>query len=167
MMNNYSYKSYHNNMKKENIIKYGYPIGIVAIVALLGAIFTSKGLMWLESLDKPSAWVPGFIISIIWAIIYSLFAIYSIYLVNKNKLNQKVKTLLILGGFLNVLWCYIFFTMKSLLGGLIFIVFNLIESILLIKEIYKTNKTWGYVLLIYPTWLTIATCLNLATWILN
>jgi len=47
------------------------------------------------------------------------------------------------------------------------IILNLIASILLIKEVFRTNKKWGYVLMVYPIWLSIATCLNLATWILN
>lgn len=154
-------------MKKEKIIKYGNPILAVALVALLGSIFTNIGLDWLKELNKPSQWLPNFIIPIVWSVIYSTVSIYLVYLVSKNKLNKTTLTLFIVNGMLNVLWCFVYFANKSTILGLIIIIINLAASILLILDVFKKNKTWGYILLIYPTWLTIATSLNLAIWILN
>ena len=154
-------------MKKENILKYGNPILLVAVVALLGTIFTNNGLDWLKTLNKPSFWLPDYVIPIVWTVIYSSFTIYLIYLVKNNKGNQTLISLLILNGLLNILWCLVYFDFKNIILGLIVILLNLMASILLSINIFKTNKKWGYYLLIYPTWLSIATCLNLATWILN
>ena len=154
-------------MNKENIIKYSIPILSVILVALLGSIFTNMGLDWYETLARPSEWIFSSIIPIMWSIIYTLFTIYLLYLVHKDKLKKKQFILLVINGFLNVLWCLTYFTLESLLGGQIVIVINLIFSILLIKEVYKTNKVWGYILGIYSIWLSIATCLNLAIWIHN
>ena len=154
-------------MKKENIIKYGNPILAVSLVVIFGTIFTNIGLDWLDTLNKPSMWLANYIIPIVWTIIYSSFTIYLICIEKHNKMNKNLLTLLILNGIFNVLWCLIFFTFKNILLGLIFILINLWLSILLKRQIFKTNKTWGYVLLIYPIWLTIATCLNLCIWILN
>jgi len=154
-------------MKKENIIKYGIPILSVVLVAILGSIFTNEGMEWFKTLQRPSEWIKDFIIPIVWSIIYSLVTIYLLYIVNKEKMNKKLFVVLVLNGFLNVLWCLVYFTLNSLLGGQVIIVLNLIASILLIKEVFRTNKKWGYVLMVYPIWLSIATCLNLATWILN
>ena len=154
-------------MKKENILKYGNAILSVAIVSLLGSIFTSKGLAWLSSLNKPSEWLKDYVIPIVWSVIYSVFTIFLIYLINKKKFDKKIIVLLLLNGFFNVLWCLVYFTLKNILLGQIIIIINLVLSILLILKIFKIKKLWGYILLIYPTWLTIATCLNLAIWILN
>lgn len=154
-------------MKKENIIKYGTPILSVILVALIGTIFTNMGMEWFKTLNKPSQWLIDAVIPIVWTIIYSLFIIYLIYLVKEEKLNKKMFILLVINGFLNVLWCLVYFALNSLLGGQILIVLNLIASILLIKEIFKNNRVWGYVIMIYPIWLSIATCLNLAVWIMN
>ena len=154
-------------MKKENIIKYGIPVLSVLLVAMLGSIFTNEGMERFETLQRPSEWIKDFIIPIVWSVIYSLVTIYLLYIVNKDKLNKKLFVLLVLNGFLNVLWCLIYFALNSLFGGQVIIVLNLIASILLLKEVFKTNEKWGYVLMIYPIWLSIATCLNLATWILN
>lgn len=154
-------------MKKDKIIKYANPILAIALVVLLGSIFTNKGLDWLDTLNKPNEWLKEYIIPIIWSIIYLLFTIYLLYLTNKEKINKKLLILLIINGVFNVLWCFVYFTLKNILLGQIVIIINLVVSILLLIEIFKNNKIWGYILLIYPTWLTIATCLNLAIWILN
>ena len=154
-------------MKKENILKYGNAILLVIIVALLGSIFTSKGLNWLDTLNKPTQWLKAYIIPIVWSIIYTLTSILLIYLINKNKLSNKISILFILNGILNILWCLIYFTFKNILLGQITIIINLALSILLLIEIFKIKNIWGYIMTIYPTWLGIATCLNLAIWILN
>lgn len=155
-------------MKKENIIKYGNPILAVLIVAILGTIFTNVGLDWLiTTLEKPKMWLNEAIIPIVWSIIYTSYAIYLIYIVYKDKMHKTLLSYLVINGILNILWCLVFFSLKNILLGLVIININLLSSFFLIIEIFKTNKKWGYYLMIYPTWLTIATCLNLAIWILN
>ena len=154
-------------MKKENIIKYGNPILAVSIVAILGTIFSNLGMDWFETLNLPTRWINMAIIPIIWSIIYTLFAIYLIHLTKRNKMNKTLFYYLVINGALNVLWCLVFFALKNTFLGIIVININLLSSFFLLKKIFDTNRKWGYVLMIYPTWLTIATCLNLATWILN
>ena len=154
-------------MKKENIIKYGNPILALLLVAVLGTLFTTVEMDWFETLNKPSRWINMAIIPIVWTIIYTLCAFYLVHLTKENKLHKTLKFYLIINGILNVLWCLVFFTLKNTLLGLVVIDINLLSSFFLLKEVFDTNKKWGYVLMIYPTWLTIATCLNLATWILN
>ena len=154
-------------MKKENIIKYGNPVLAVLLVALLGTIFTNMGLDWLTTLDKPNEWVNNALIPIVWTVIYLSFTIYLIYVSYKDKINKTLLTYLVINGILNVLWCLVFFTFKNIFLGLAIININLLSSFFLLIEIFKISKIWGYYLMIYPTWLTIATCLNLAIWILN
>lgn len=154
-------------MKKEKIISYGIPVLAVVLVALLGWIFVDMGMDWFDGLRKPSEWVPNIVIPIMWTFIYSVFIFYLIHLVRKEKDNKRVIWLSVINGVLNVLWCLVFFAMNSLLGGLILIILNLIASVLLLKEICKTSELYSYILTVYPLWLSIATCLNLASWILN
>ena len=155
------------NMKKENIIQYGIAVFSVLLVALLGWVFVDMGMDWFNGLQKPSEWIPDITFAIVWTVIYSTFIFYMIHLVRKEKDNKRVIWLLVINGVLNVLWCLIFFALNSLLGGLIVIVLNLIASVLLLKEICKTSELYSYILTVYPIWLSLATCLNLASWILN
>ena len=154
-------------MKRENFIGYLISVLSVVLVAALGWVFVDLGMSWFDGLRKPSEWIPNIVIPLMWTFIYSVSIFYLIHLVRKEKDNKKVICLLIVNGVLNVLWCLVFFAMNSLLGGLIVIILNLIASVLLLREICKTSELFSYILTVYPIWLSIATCLNLAVWILN
>lgn len=139
----------------------------IIIVAGLGSIFVMIGMVWFGDLNKPSQWVPDFIIPIMWTIIYVSFAIILWRWTEKAKLTTKTKVLLIVNGVLNVLWCLLFFTLNQTLGGNIAIILNLIFAIVLWLDINKQEKVYSYILSLYPIWLCLATTLNTAIWILN
>lgn len=150
-------------MKK--IKKYIPSLVVIIIIALVGTLFTYSGMKWFDSLNKPQEWIPNIVIPVMWTVIYSLFYIYTIK--SNYYDNTKLVNLLLINGVLNVLWCLVYFVINSLLGGLIVIILNLIASIVLIVEIMKRNQKFGYILMLYPLWLSVASTLNLATWILN
>lgn len=139
----------------------------ILLVAGLGSVFVYIGMDWFNSLSKPSQWIPNFVIPIVWSVVYLTFAIVLILWNNKGQIPALTKGLLIANGVLNVLWCLVFFTLKQTFLGNIVIVLNLIAGFWLIFDICKQQKTYSFWLLIYPIWLSIATTLNLATWILN
>ncbi len=80
---------------------------------------------------------------------------------------KSVTTLFIINGVLNVAWCLLFFTLQLTFVGLIAILLNLIAGVLLSAEIKRHETKYFYALLIYPIWLSIASALNIALWILN
>ena len=139
----------------------------IIVVAGLGSLFVSLGMNWFNGLAKPSQWIPNIVIPIVWTIIYSLFAIVNFLWIKNEGLPKSVLILMILNGLFNILWCLTFFTLKLLFIGNIVIILNLILAFLLIFEIAKFKKNYFYVLAIYPVWISIATTLNLALWILN
>lgn len=139
----------------------------VILVAGLGSLFVILGQDWFFNLNKPSQWLPNFIIPVMWTIIYTSFAIVLWRWTDKEKLSNQTKILLIINGFLNVLWCLVFFTVNLTLIGEIVIVLNLIFAVLLWIDINKQEKIYSYILSLYPIWLSLATMLNTAIWILN
>lgn len=154
-------------MKKERILDYVKVIAPIALVAILGAIFVNLGMDWFESLIKPSQWIPSFVIPIVWSVIYITFAVVLLLWIRENKIPLLTFILLIVNGALNVLWCLVFFTLQFTFLGNIIIVLNLIAGFWLIFEISKSNKFYALATLVYPVWLSLATTLNLAIWILN
>lgn len=140
---------------------------VIIVVAVLGSIFVNLGMDWFDSLTKPSEWVPNFVIPIIWTIIYLLFAIVFIFLYKKEVVNTKIIVLGILNAVINVLWCLVFFTLNQLLLGEIIIIINVVLGALLVAELTKTQLWYTFLLWVYPIWLSIATLLNTAVWILN
>lgn len=139
---------------------------LVIIVAGLGSLFVNLGTNWFNSLIKPSQWIPNFVIPIVWTVIYLLACIYLVILIKNDKFDKKNIILFIVNGILNVLWCLIFFTLKQTFLGLIIIVINLVLGFILYSYQNKDNIL-AKLLLIYPLWLSVATCLNLCLWILN
>lgn len=150
-------------MKKNNIIS----TVLIVIVAGLGTLFTQLGMSWFDGLNKPTEWIPSFIIPIVWTIIYLAFAIILIKWQNKTDLTRENIILLAINGVLNVLWCLVFFTLNQLFLGNVIIIINALFALRLIFEIAKEDAMYGLILSIYPIWLCIATSLNTALWILN
>ena len=140
---------------------------VIIVVAVLESIFVNLGMDWFDSLTKPSEWVPNFVIPIIWTIIYLLFAIVFIFLYKKEVVNTKIIVLGILNAVFNVLWCLVFFTLNQLLLGEIIIIINVVLGALLVAELTKTQLWYTFLLWVYPIWLSFATLLNTAVWILN
>ena len=118
----------------------------------------------MEREKKNVVW--AILISIL-AVIYLTFAVILFLWIKKENLPRKVIWLLILNGVFNVLWCLVFFTLNQLFLGNVILIFNLILAVKLILEVYKTQKLYSAILLIYPAWLCVATSLNVAVWILN
>lgn len=155
------------SLEKNQIIKIIISFLFIIAVAVLGSIFVNIGMSWFNALSKPSQWIPNIIIPIVWTIIYSAFAVVNFFWIKNDQIPLSNTILMIINGVLNVLWCLCFFTLKLLFVGNIVIVINLILGIILLINIYKQKQLYGFILSIYPVWLSIATTLNLALWILN
>lgn len=151
-----------NNVKR--ILSIVLPI---LVVAVWGSVFVNIGMDWFNSLNKPSQWIFNPIIPIVWTVIYIAFAVILVLWTNKEALTKSTLILLIINGILNVLWCLIFFTLKQTFLGNIVIILNLIFGVAFWVNIFTKQKLYSYILAIYPIWLSIATTLNLALWIMN
>ena len=154
-------------MTKNKFLNALWVILPVALVAGLGSVFVNLGMDWFNALAKPTQWIPNIVIPIVWTVVYLLFVVILIVWQNQTKISNKTLGLLIANGVLNVLWCLVFFTLNLTFFGNIVIILNLIAGFLLVLDIAKQKKLFSLVLLVYPIWLSIATTLNLALWILN
>ena len=150
-------------MKKNIIITFVSIVG----VAVLGTIFAQLGMGWFDNLQKPTEWIPSWIIPVVWTVIYLLFAYVLIKWQNKTPLTKENIILLIINGVLNVLWCLVFFTLNQLLLGNVIIIVNALFALRLYFEICKEDALNGLIISLYPIWLCVATTLNIAVWILN
>ena len=120
-----------------NVKRYVIPTIFVLVVAGMGTLFTNSGMEWFDTLKRPSEWLPDFVIPIVWTIIYLSFWIFTI--TNDYYLYPRLTNLLVINGFVNVLWCLIYFVINSLLGGLIVIVLFVGSYISKISQEIQTN----------------------------
>lgn len=152
---------------KNNVLRIVGVVAPIVLVAVLGSVFVNLGMEWFDDLIKPSQWIPNWVIPVVWTVIYVTFAVVLLLWSNKEEIPTATKILLIVNGILNILWCLVFFTLKQTFLGNIVIILNLIFGIALWVNIFLQKKNYAYALAIYPIWLSIATTLNLAMWILN
>lgn len=153
-------------MKKVLLYQILSTIGIV-VVALLGSVFVGLGMTWFNGLLKPTQWLPNFVIPVVWTIIYLLEIITLWILIGRKKMSKDLLVWFVINGILNVLWCLVFFALKLTFIGNVVIVLNLVAGFLLFVKLQKSNLLVSKLMLIYPLWLSIATTLNLALWVLN
>ena len=156
------------NLNKNQIVKIVVSSVVILLVAVLGSVFVNIGMTWFNNLVKPSQWLANILIPIVWTVIYSTFAVINfLWIKNDDNIPTNTTILMVINAVLNVLWCLVFFTFKQLFLGNIFIILNLIFGFTLIINILKQKTLYAYILSIYPIWISIATTLNLALWVLN
>ena len=138
-----------------------FSFALVALVAVLMFLGIPSIFKFIDGI------VTDIVIPIVWTIIYIAFAIVLILWQLKSDLPKSVIIWLVINGVLNVLWCLFFFTLHLTFVGNITIVLNLIAGFVLFVQIDKYKPLYAYVIALYPVWLSLATTLNLALWILN
>jgi benzodiazapine receptor len=141
---------------------------ICQLAGVFGSLFTMPAIpTWYASLNKPSFAPPGSVIGTVWLILYTLMGI-SLYLVWTAKKEKKL-AISVFGFqlFLNALWSFLFFGLKSPLYGLTCIILMWISILATIILFYKIEKKAAYLLVPYLLWVSIATLLNYLILMLN
>lgn len=154
-------------MERRSIVKIIIAIVSILIVAVLGSVLVNIGMDWFNALEKPTQWITNIVIPIMWTVIYLTFGIVLSIWIVKVGIPRNVIILLVINGLLNILWCLVFFALQLTFIGNIVIVLNLIAGFALFSAIYRTQPLYALLTVIYPIWLSLATTLNTALWILN
>ena len=118
-------------------------------------------LSWYNSLISPSIIPPHWIFAPVWFLLYVfMFVSLAFYIIHDNVNKKKGYIYFVLQFVLNLAWIPVFFTLKSISGGLIIMVLLDIFVFLTIKSFCNISK-WACVFLIpYFIWILYATYLN-------
>ncbi len=138
------------------------------IGGLIGSLFTLSSLTtWYAALFKPAFAPSGSVIGIIWTTLFFLMGI-ALYLVWERMPKSKCAIITYSVQLaLNVLWSFIFFYLRSPLGGLIEIAFLWAAIFVTIVSFHRFSRTAAALLVPYILWVTIAAYLNYSIFILN
>jgi tryptophan-rich sensory protein len=141
------------------------------IVGSLGSLVTTTGPgSWYTSLEKPFFAPPNWVFAPVWITLFILMGI-ALYLIwQSGTENRDVQIALGFFGvqfILNVIWSFLFFGLRSPLLGLIDIILLWIMIGATIGAFYRVKKIAAYFLIPYIAWVTIATALNGAVYLLN
>lgn len=141
------------------------------LVGILGSVLTISSITtWYTTLNKPPFAPPNWIFGPVWILLYLLMGI-SFYLIwQQGWKKKKVKTasMFFLAQLaFNFLWSPIFFGLRSPLLGLITIVVMWIFIVMTMRKFYPLSKPAFYLLAPYLLWVSFATILNAAIFVLN
>jgi tryptophan-rich sensory protein len=155
----------------KNWLKLIISILIVWIVGGLGSIFTASSVnTWFSTLNKPVFNPPSWVFGPVWTILYIMIGI-SLFLVWKSNIKLKFKKtaywIFAVQILLNGFWSVAFFGMQNPALAFLVIVLLWISIILNIIYFYRISKTSAYLLIPYWLWVSFASVLNGAIWLLN
>ncbi len=140
------------------------------LVGVVSTPFTLRAIPeWYSTLNKPFFSPPNWLFGPVWTLLYLMMGV-SIYLIWKQKQNTNTRKAIELFSaqlFLNFLWTPAFFGLHSPSFGLLVIITMWFAILKTIKKFLSVNKTAGYLLVPYILWVSFATLLNLAIFVLN
>jgi tryptophan-rich sensory protein len=141
------------------------------IVGSLGSLVTAAGPgSWYATLQKPFFAPPNWVFAPVWVTLFVLMGIALCLVWESGTGNRDVKTALGLFGIqfaLNILWSFLFFGLNSPLLGFTDIILLWVMIVLTIRAFYRVKKAAAYLLIPYIAWVTLASALNGAIYLMN
>lgn len=158
-------------MTKGNIIKLVISLALPLALGFIGSLFTSNSINdgWYASLNQPSFNPPNSIFGPVWTILYILMGI-SLYMVWKEVPGKKKENALgifALQLLLNFLWSLFFFYFKDIEIALLDIIALWISIVVMVWLFYRVKPLAGWLNIPYLLWVSFATALNIAYYVLN
>lgn len=144
---------------------------ITQSAGFIGAIFTANSVTtWYTTINKPIFNPPSWVFGPVWTMLY-LFMGISLYLVYKQGVNTR-HVRIALGVFaiqllLNTLWSMLFFGAQNPQLAFFEIIILWIAIFATIATFYRISKLASYLLIPYLLWVSFASILNAAIWMLN
>jgi tryptophan-rich sensory protein len=142
------------------------PLGVGGIAGM----FTSEAIPgWYASLNQPSFNPPNQVFGPVWTALYTIMGI-SLFMIWKLPVSkQRNQAILIFMGqlFLNFCWSFFFFYFKMIGMALVDILALWIMIVVMLINFYKLRPLAAYINIPYLLWVTFATALNAAYFVLN
>lgn len=156
-------------MKK--LIKLVSSILICQLAGIIGSFFTVSSISgWYIDLNKPLLNPPNWVFGPVWITLYFLMGI-ALFLVWNKELdkpfNRNAFILFIIQLVFNSLWSIVFFGMHQLLISVFVIIILWLLIFINIVQFGKISEAAAYLLLPYILWVSFASYLNIAIYILN
>ena len=145
-------------------------IVIPLAVGSLAGFITKDSMETFNMLNKPSLSPPGIVFPIVWSILYILMGIASYLVITTGSGNNKVKEALVYYGLqllFNFLWSIWFFSFGWYLFAFIWLLLLWVLIFNTMASFYDINKTSAYLLIPYLLWVTFASYLNFAVYLMN
>jgi translocator protein len=137
---------------------------------IIGSIFTFPSITtWYQQLNKPFFNPPNWVFGPVWTLLYTLMGISLYYIYGKGitKKNKQTLIIFLVQLILNSFWSIAFFGLHSPLFGLFVILPMWFFILMTIIKSYPISKRASYLLIPYLCWVSFASLLNFAVYLLN
>jgi len=157
-------------MNKSELFKLLVSLILPLSVGAVAGIFTAQGVQeWYLTLNRPSFNPPNWIFAPVWTTLYILMGI-SLFLIWKLE-TSKARNFAILAFTIQLLfnfaWSFIFFYFNMLGIALIEIILLWVSIVTMLILFYKIKPITAYMNLPYLLWVSFASVLNGAYYMLN
>ena len=145
-------------------------IAVCFFIEYFGNYWTKETVStWYPSLIKPSWTPPDAIFGPVWSVLYIMIAVsgWLIYRSDTSKERSSALFFYTLQLFLNFIWSFLFFSLRSPLWALIDIIPLCLLIMMTIYKAWSVDKLASFILLPYLLWVMYASSLNLFIWFLN
>jgi translocator protein len=158
------------NMNKAELFKLLVSLILPLSVGAVAGIFTAQGVQeWYLTLNRPSFNPPNWIFAPVWTTLYILMGI-SLFLIWKMEIS-KARNLAILAFTIQLLfnfsWSFIFFYFNMLGIALAEIILLWISIVIMLVLFYRIKPITAYMNIPYLLWVSFASALNGAYYMLN
>ncbi len=144
---------------------------ITLIVLLTGSWLSGSGMVWYQTLKLPLLAPPGFIIGLVWTIIFILSTISALTVWNLQPKDWRLLSILALlflvNAVLNVGWSYLFFYLHLIAASILEMVILDLTVLALIIYIWPVSELAGWLLMPYAVWVAFATYLAYQILLIN
>lgn len=142
-------------------------IAIPLAVGALASLLTKNSMENFAMLNKPAFAPPGFLLPVVWTILYVLMGFASYLVVTSQKPTGNALTVYGIQLVFNFFWSIFFFNFGLCLFAFIWLVLLWLLILLTAILFYPISKPAGYLMIPYLLWVTFAGYLNLGICLLN
>lgn len=158
-------------MKTSDIVKLVAAIGLSLSAGAIGSIFTAPSIpTWYATLVQPALKPPAWIFAPVWTTLYILMGVAAFLVWRLGWERREVRAALgiFIGQLaLNALWSILFFGLHAPGTAFFEIVLLWLAIAATIIAFARASRKAAYLLVPYLLWVSFATYLNCAIWLLN
>lgn len=145
-------------------------IAFPLIIGGVSGFFTVQGVKdWYLTLAKPNFTPPNYLFGPVWTFLYAFMGVAFFRILEKGKSVQKIKAIRIYLWqlFFNFCWSFLFFSQHQIGLAFIDILILWVLILIMIFRFKKLDAFAGYSQIPYLLWVSFATALTAAIYILN
>ena len=157
-------------MKSKDVIKLIVSIAVPLLAGGVGAVATTPAIStWYATLNKPWFTPPDWLFGPVWTLLYILMglALFLVWRSPKSRTRDIGIALFAVQLAVNVVWSFAFFGLENTLYGVLTIIPLWVLIAATIFQFYKVSKGAAFLMVPYILWVSIATALNTAVYLLN